>query len=76
MPDLEVRDPDYVLTLDADSLLLPEYCLRIVHLLEQTEHERVAVAQTPVHRPSRARRPGSSASPARPPTSSTWSTRG
>ena len=47
VPDLEVPDPDYVLTLDADSVLLPEYCLRIVHLLEQAEHERVAVAQTP-----------------------------
>ncbi|HEY4276609.1 MAG TPA: glycosyltransferase family 2 protein [Conexibacter sp.] len=46
-PDLVVRNPDYVLTLDADSLLLPEYCLRIVHLLEQQEHARVAVAQAP-----------------------------
>jgi cellulose synthase/poly-beta-1,6-N-acetylglucosamine synthase-like glycosyltransferase len=46
-PDLVVRDPDYVLTLDADSLLLPEYCLRIVHLLEQREHASVAVAQAP-----------------------------
>ena len=36
--DLVVPDPDYVLTLDADSVLLPEYCLRLVHLLEQTEH--------------------------------------
>lgn len=45
--DLVVRDPDYVLTLDADSVLLPEYCLRIVNLLEQSEHARVAVAQTP-----------------------------
>ena len=34
-PDLKIADPDYVLTLDADSLLLPEYCLRIVGLLEQ-----------------------------------------
>ena len=46
-PDLVLRNPDYVLTLDADSLLLPEYCLRIVHLLEQAEHRRVAVAQAP-----------------------------
>lgn len=46
-PDLVVRNPDYVLTLDADSLLLPEYCLRIVALLEQQEHARVAVAQAP-----------------------------
>jgi cellulose synthase/poly-beta-1,6-N-acetylglucosamine synthase-like glycosyltransferase len=45
--DLVVPNPDYVLTLDADSLLLPEYCLRIVHLLEQQEHARVAVAQAP-----------------------------
>jgi cellulose synthase (UDP-forming) len=45
--DLDVPEPDYVLTLDADSVLLPEYCLRLVHLLEQPEFERVAVAQTP-----------------------------
>jgi cellulose synthase/poly-beta-1,6-N-acetylglucosamine synthase-like glycosyltransferase len=47
VPDLEVPEPDYILTLDADSLLLPEYCLRVVHLLEQAEHARVAVAQAP-----------------------------
>lgn len=46
-PDLEVPDPDYVLTLDADSVLLPEYCARMVYLLEQPENRRVAVAQTP-----------------------------
>jgi cellulose synthase (UDP-forming) len=45
--DLEVPDPDYVLTLDADSILLPEYCVRLVHLLEQPHNARVAVAQTP-----------------------------
>ncbi|MDI2098168.1 glycosyltransferase family 2 protein [Ruicaihuangia caeni] len=45
--DLCVPDADYVLTLDADSLLLREYCLRLVYLLEQPEHERVAVVQTP-----------------------------
>jgi EAL domain-containing protein (putative c-di-GMP-specific phosphodiesterase class I)/cellulose synthase/poly-beta-1,6-N-acetylglucosamine synthase-like glycosyltransferase len=45
--DLHVPDPDYVLTLDADSILLPEYCVRLVHLMEQSQHERVAVAQTP-----------------------------
>ncbi|MCW2640876.1 MAG: putative cellulose synthase catalytic subunit 2 [Dactylosporangium sp.] len=45
--ELTVPDPDYVLTLDADSVLLPEYCLRLVHLLEQGAHERDAVAQTP-----------------------------
>ena len=45
--DLVVPDSDYVLTLDADSVLLPEYCTRMVHLLEQPENCRVAVAQTP-----------------------------
>ena len=45
--ELTVPDPDYVLTLDADSVLLPEYCLRLVHLMEQGGHERDAVAQTP-----------------------------
>ena len=46
-PPLNIPDPDYVLTLDADSVLLPEYCLRLVHLLEQSEHRDMAVAQTP-----------------------------
>ena len=32
---LYIPDPDYIVTLDADSVLLPEYCLRMVHLLEQ-----------------------------------------
>jgi cellulose synthase/poly-beta-1,6-N-acetylglucosamine synthase-like glycosyltransferase len=45
--DLEVPDPDYVLTLDADSMLLPEYCLRLVHHMEQPEHADVGVVQTP-----------------------------
>ncbi|POH85213.1 glycosyltransferase [Ralstonia pickettii] len=38
---------DFVLTLDADSLLLREYCLRLVYFLEQPGNERVAVTQTP-----------------------------
>jgi cellulose synthase/poly-beta-1,6-N-acetylglucosamine synthase-like glycosyltransferase len=45
--DLEVPETDYVLTLDADSVLLPEYCLRLVYFMEQPENDRVAVAQTP-----------------------------
>ena len=35
------------MTLDADSVLLPEYCLRLVHLLEQQEYQDMAIAQTP-----------------------------
>lgn len=45
--DLDVAASDYVLTLDADSLLLPEYALRLVYFLERPENARVAVAQTP-----------------------------
>ncbi|MFW2514231.1 glycosyltransferase family 2 protein [Demequina sp. SO4-13] len=42
-----VPDSDYVLTLDADSVLLREYCLRLVHHLEMPGNERVGVIQTP-----------------------------
>ena len=35
------------MTLDADSVLMPEYCLRLVHLLEQSEYRDMAIAQTP-----------------------------
>jgi cellulose synthase/poly-beta-1,6-N-acetylglucosamine synthase-like glycosyltransferase len=34
-------------TLDADSVLMPEYCLRLVHLLEQSEYRDMSIAQTP-----------------------------
>ncbi|HEY0249498.1 MAG TPA: glycosyltransferase family 2 protein, partial [Gryllotalpicola sp.] len=40
-------DSEFVLTLDADSLLLREYCLRLVYFLQQPGNERVAVTQTP-----------------------------
>jgi cellulose synthase (UDP-forming) len=47
-PDaVEIADTDYVLTLDADSVLLREYVLRLVHHMELPGKERVAVAQTP-----------------------------
>lgn len=45
--DIEIPDSEYLLTLDADSLLLRDYCQRLVHFLEQPENARVAVAQTP-----------------------------
>lgn len=45
--DLDVPDTTYLLTLDADSLLLRDYCLRLVYFLESAGNERVAVAQTP-----------------------------
>ncbi|MFI5425510.1 glycosyltransferase family 2 protein [Aeromicrobium sp. UC242_57] len=45
--DLEIPDSYYVLTLDADSQLLRDYCIRLVYLLEQSENHRVAIVQTP-----------------------------
>ncbi|MFT2815873.1 glycosyltransferase family 2 protein [Leifsonia sp. A12D58] len=45
--DLAVADSPYLLTLDADSLLLRDYCLRLVYYLEEPGNERVAVTQTP-----------------------------
>lgn len=45
--DLEIPDSEYLLTLDADSILLRDYCLRLVYFLEQPGNEKVAVVQTP-----------------------------
>ena len=45
--DLVVRNPDFVLTLDADSVLLPEYCGRLVYLMGLEANRDVAIAQTP-----------------------------
>ncbi len=45
--DLVIPDSPYLLTLDADSLLLRDYCLRLVYFLEEPGNERVAVTQTP-----------------------------
>lgn len=48
-PDGEISfdDSDFVLTLDADSVLRPDYALRLVALMLEPDHRRVAVAQTP-----------------------------
>ena len=45
--DLDIPATEYLLTLDADSMLLRDYCLRLVEFLEQEGNERVAVTQTP-----------------------------
>jgi cellulose synthase/poly-beta-1,6-N-acetylglucosamine synthase-like glycosyltransferase len=43
----EIPDPKYFVTLDADSVLVPEYVLRLVDVMEHPESERVGVIQTP-----------------------------
>ncbi len=45
--DLSVPAADYVLMVDADSVIAPDYALRLSHLLAQPGHERTAVVQTP-----------------------------
>jgi hypothetical protein len=42
-----IPNADYVITLDADSLLCPEYALRLVDVMEQPGNETLAVVQTP-----------------------------
>ncbi len=45
--DLIIPDSDFVLTLDADSVLLRDYCLRLVYYAMRPGNEKVAVVQTP-----------------------------
>jgi cellulose synthase (UDP-forming) len=47
VPGLTIADSDHVLILDADSILHPEYTVRLAHRLEQPDHQHVAVIQTP-----------------------------
>jgi cellulose synthase/poly-beta-1,6-N-acetylglucosamine synthase-like glycosyltransferase len=44
---LRVPHADYVITLDADSLLMHDYALRLITLMEQPESRRYAVAGSP-----------------------------
>lgn len=45
--DIVVPDSEFLLTLDADSILLRDYCLRLVYFLQQPDNASVAVTQTP-----------------------------
>ena len=45
--DLHVPDAEYLVTLDADSLLDPDYALRLVSVMTKPENHDVAVLQTP-----------------------------
>jgi cellulose synthase/poly-beta-1,6-N-acetylglucosamine synthase-like glycosyltransferase len=44
---LSVSTPDYIVTLDADTVVLSDYALRLVQAIEQPGNGRVAVVQTP-----------------------------
>ena len=45
--DVAFPDSEYIITLDADSLLFPDYARKLIHVMEQPEHRNLAVAQTP-----------------------------
>lgn len=44
---ISIPDSEFLLTLDADSILLRDYCLRLVYFLQQPDNKDVAVTQTP-----------------------------
>lgn len=45
--DIIVPETDYVITLDADSIIDHRYAATLIEMMERPEHTRVAVAQTP-----------------------------
>ncbi len=45
--DVAIPDATFVLTLDADSMLRPDYALRLSSVFAEQGHEQVAVVQTP-----------------------------
>ncbi len=45
--EFRVRNADYIITLDADSLLLGDYALQLTRIMNQPESARFAVVQTP-----------------------------
>jgi hypothetical protein len=47
LADICVPNADYLITLDADSFLLPDYALRLLDVMESPGNERLAVVQTP-----------------------------
>ncbi|NTU68618.1 MAG: glycosyltransferase [Chlorobiaceae bacterium] len=45
--DLVVPGTDFFITLDADSLLVPEYSTRLISIMESPENSSIGIAQTP-----------------------------
>ncbi|NTW55935.1 MAG: glycosyl transferase [Chlorobiaceae bacterium] len=44
---LSVPATDYYITLDADSLIVPEYANRLIAIMEKPSNERLGIVQTP-----------------------------
>lgn len=45
--DFTIADADYINTIDSDSLMLSEYALRLIHIMEQPANKKLAVIQSP-----------------------------
>jgi len=45
--DFTIAHADYINTIDADSLMLSEYALRMIHIMEKPENRKLAVIQSP-----------------------------
>jgi len=45
--DFVIPNADYINTIDSDSMMLSEYALRLIHIMEQPENHRLAVIQSP-----------------------------
>ncbi len=44
---LVVPETEFFITLDADSLLVPEYSTRLINIMESPENSNIGIAQTP-----------------------------
>jgi cellulose synthase/poly-beta-1,6-N-acetylglucosamine synthase-like glycosyltransferase len=44
---LSIPSTDFFITLDADSLLVPEYSARLISIMESPENSSIGIAQTP-----------------------------
>ncbi len=44
---LSIPETEYFITLDADSLVVPEYSVRLISMMENPENSRTGIAQTP-----------------------------
>ena len=45
--DFTIPDANYINTIDSDSLMLSEYALRLIHIMEQPANRKLAVIQSP-----------------------------
>jgi cellulose synthase (UDP-forming) len=45
--DLCVPASEFIAVVDADSILMPDYVLRLVHVAREPGHENIAIVQTP-----------------------------